>query len=417
MSQFTSRFSSPPSHPQRRETDIKLSISPEAYAQEAADSVYSRRYQDTQKIKNLSFWENTDPDVSDEDEWIERQPTTPFILVMVILVVTSTLLWFMFQWASKENTSVPPVISADTTPFKIRPNNPGGMMIPHQDKLVYGRLSQDASQPIERLLPLPEQPMVHPPMATPPYNPPYPQDQGYPPVNPQPSPGYVPNPTMQEAQSSTPPHYAPPQPYPPFQAQPTYSQQPPMQQGQPPYPAPQAQAPYGPPVSTPPAILPTSVPPPQSLSSPEEEKTSVVEGIKPASDEDDAHDTTIQDGQKELDQLIAREAEKPLKRSIKKTPAKLTKPTAMNSEKYKVQIASLPSRTMAENEMKRLRDHHGAFFDHKPWNIQKINLGPERGVTHRLVVGSFPNHNAATKFCKKLRTEKIGCLVIAPANE
>jgi len=67
--------------------------------------------------------------------------------------------------------------------------------------------------------------------------------------------------------------------------------------------------------------------------------------------------------------------------------------------------------------MKRLRDHHGAFFDHKPWNIQKINLGPERGVTHRLVVGSFPNHNAATKFCKKLRTEKIGCLVIAPANE
>ncbi len=72
---------------------------------------------------------------------------------------------------------------------------------------------------------------------------------------------------------------------------------------------------------------------------------------------------------------------------------------------------------MAENEMKRLRDHHGPFFDNKPWNIQKINLGTDRGVTHRLVVGSFPNHNAATKFCKRLRAEKIGCLVIAPANE
>ena len=261
MSQFTPRFQSNSSQPQRREMDIKLRASSEAYAQEAADSVYSRRYQDTQKIKNLSFWENTD--AVDEDEWTERQSTTPFILVMVILVVTSTLLWFMFRWASSENTSAPPVISADTTPFKIRPNNPGGMMIPHQDKLVYGRLSQDASQPIERLLPPPEQPMAHPPMATPPYHPPYPQAQGYPPVNPQSPPGYAPNPTVQGTQPSVTLHYAPPpQPYPPFQAQPAYSQQPPMQQGQPPYPVPQAQAPYGPPVSTPPAILPTPVPPP-----------------------------------------------------------------------------------------------------------------------------------------------------------
>jgi hypothetical protein len=89
----------------------------------------------------------------------------------------------------------------------------------------------------------------------------------------------------------------------------------------------------------------------------------------------------------------------------------------MSLGKHKVQIASLPSKAMAEKEMKRLRDHHGLFFDNKPWNIQKVNLGNDRGVTHRLVVGSFPNHNAATRFCKRLRAEKIGCLVIAPANE
>lgn len=160
------------------------------------------------------------------------------------------------------------------------------------------------------------------------------------------------------------------------------------------------------------------VTPPQPISQPaQSSKTSTVEDIKPASDEDDDDDTAIQDGQKELDQLIAREAEKPLRQSTKKNSGKFLKPMTGGLGKHKVQIASLPSKAMAENEMKRLRDHHGSFFDNKPWNIQKINLGPERGVTHRLVVGAFPNHNAATKFCKRLRAEKIGCLVVAPANE
>lgn len=421
MSQFTPRFQSTSSRPQKRDADVKLRMSSEAYAQETADSVYSRRHQDTQKIKNLSFWDNADSEDVDEDEWTERQSATPFILVIVILVVVSTLLWFMYQWASGENSGIPPIIPADTTPFKVRPDNPGGMMIPHQDKLVYGRLSQDTSQPIERLLPPPEHPM-----AAPPYQPPYPQGQqgqgqGYALPNPPPPPNYAPNPSAQGVQPQPAPQYAPPpqQPYPPFQAQPAYPQQPLPAQGQPPYPAPQAQVPYGPPpTSMPPAALPTiPMTPPQPIPQPENQKISTVEEIKPASDEDDADDTAAHDGQNELDQLIAREAEKPLKRSAKKNPGKLTQPTTMGLGKHKVQIASLPSRAMAENEMKRLRDHHGSFFDNKPWNIQKINLGADRGVTHRLVVGSFPNHNAATKFCKRLRADKIGCLVIAPANE
>jgi hypothetical protein len=72
---------------------------------------------------------------------------------------------------------------------------------------------------------------------------------------------------------------------------------------------------------------------------------------------------------------------------------------------------------MAEQEMKRLLANYDPLFGRQPWNIQKINLGAGRGFTHRLVVGSFSSHNAAMKFCKKLRSEKIGCLVVAPANE
>lgn len=427
MSQFTSRFQSSSSHPQMRDNDVRLRMSPENYKQENADSVYSRRHQDAQKIKNLSFWDNTDAEDVDENEWIERQSTTPFILVIVILVVVSTLLWFMYQWASSEAPSTPPIIAADTAPFKVRPDNPGGMMIPHQDKLVYGRLSQDPSQPIERLLPPPEQPVEHPPhsMAAPPYHPPYSQGQQdhgqiYTSPNSPPT-GYAPHhPPMGTHPQPAPQYAPPPQPYPPFQAQPTYPQQSPPVQDQPPYSASQAQASYGPPPLTPmpPAVLPTIPQPPlHPISQPEDKKSSIVGEIKPASDEDEDDDTPPHDGRNELDQLIAREAEKPLKRSAKKNPGKLPQPTTMGLGKHKVQIASLPSRAMAENEMKRLRDHHGPFFDNKPWSIQKINLGTGRGITHRLVVGSFPNHNAATKFCKRLRAEKIGCLVIAPATE
>lgn len=58
-----------------------------------------------------------------------------------------------------------PVISADQRPIKIRPDDRGGMQVPNQDKLVYGRLEQgDGDAKVERLLPAAEQP-VPPPAA------------------------------------------------------------------------------------------------------------------------------------------------------------------------------------------------------------------------------------------------------------
>ncbi|MBR9970468.1 SPOR domain-containing protein [Magnetospirillum sulfuroxidans] len=53
-----------------------------------------------------------------------------------------------------------PVISADQRPIKIRPDDRGGMQVPNQDKLVYGRLEQgDGDAKVERLLPAAEQPV------------------------------------------------------------------------------------------------------------------------------------------------------------------------------------------------------------------------------------------------------------------
>ncbi|NUB21533.1 SPOR domain-containing protein, partial [Azospirillum formosense] len=60
----------------------------------------------------------------------------------------------------------PPLLMADSAPTKARPEQPGGMEVPHQDKLVYERLNDRGSKSqIERLLPPPEEPLPRPVVA------------------------------------------------------------------------------------------------------------------------------------------------------------------------------------------------------------------------------------------------------------
>ena len=59
----------------------------------------------------------------------------------------------------------PPLIAADPSPTKVLPDSPGGIEIPHQDKLVYRRLAtaREPHAPVpETLLPPPEEPLPRP---------------------------------------------------------------------------------------------------------------------------------------------------------------------------------------------------------------------------------------------------------------
>lgn len=57
-----------------------------------------------------------------------------------------------------------PVVAADPAPTRVQPDSPGGLQIPHQDKLVYQRVSPGgvASPGQEKVLPAPEEPMAKP---------------------------------------------------------------------------------------------------------------------------------------------------------------------------------------------------------------------------------------------------------------
>ncbi|WP_255542792.1 hypothetical protein [Azospirillum sp. INR13] len=59
----------------------------------------------------------------------------------------------------------PPLLTADPGPVKARPDQPGGLEVPHQDILAYERLRDHdggRGQTVERLLPPPEVPLPRP---------------------------------------------------------------------------------------------------------------------------------------------------------------------------------------------------------------------------------------------------------------
>lgn len=122
------------------------------------------------ELKGLSFWRDEEDDLHDDPEsWSDRSSPLKFVIAISGIVIFSAIAWFSYRWVSQTGSHTPPLIQAEQGPYKVRPENPGGISIPHQDKLIYGRLSGESDQPVERLLPPPEQPVV----MTPPYPPAY----------------------------------------------------------------------------------------------------------------------------------------------------------------------------------------------------------------------------------------------------
>lgn len=83
------------------------------------------------------------------------------LLAVVVMAGSASALWLAYRVSSRG--AVPdsvPLIHADTRPTKIRPEEPGGMQIPNQDRLVFSQLPGQGS--VEKLLPPPETPLPRP---------------------------------------------------------------------------------------------------------------------------------------------------------------------------------------------------------------------------------------------------------------
>ncbi|SUS08460.1 putative Periplasmic protein TonB, links inner and outer membranes [uncultured Defluviicoccus sp.] len=97
--------------------------------------------------------------------WIGASVLALALIVLGALVIVSSS---RGPDAPKDAAQVP-IIHAEEKPFKVRPENPGGMEIPHQDKLIYQRLrGEERPIKVERLLSEPEKPLPPPEPAPPP---------------------------------------------------------------------------------------------------------------------------------------------------------------------------------------------------------------------------------------------------------
>ncbi len=258
-----------------------------------------------------------------------------------------------------------PLIRAAEGPFKVRPDQPGGLEIPHQDKLVFYRLEPGSAPPVvERLLPPPETPL--PPPVAAPVVPPPPPVPGPPPIASRPFSGATADASGAIGALSRPPSAA------------------------------------GAGADAPPTTDPRPDPAPAGADAP-----------APGS------------GGDAIGALIARTTiPAPVRTAIdrdgRRIPLPPAKPGAIRiadpggaaAGGWRVQVASMRSEEAARAEWQRLQTRYRAALDGLAGEITRVDLG-DRGIYYRLTGGTV-SAARAQKICELLRAQTVGCRVVAP---
>ncbi|HEY1096273.1 MAG TPA: SPOR domain-containing protein [Alphaproteobacteria bacterium] len=98
---------------------------------------------------------------------VTEQRWFPLAAVTLGVIVFGSLIAFAYrQGAQTTANATTPLIQAESTPYKEKPQDAGGMDVPFQDAVVFDQLDNsktaDAGDKIENLLPPPEQPVEDP---------------------------------------------------------------------------------------------------------------------------------------------------------------------------------------------------------------------------------------------------------------
>jgi cell division septation protein DedD len=103
-------------------------------------------------------------DFLQEFESSERKLISNFSLIFILLLVIAcglSITWYYYSPKIDASKQILPLIKADNDPIKVKPVDPGGMVVLNMDKTIYDNLnSNNASVPkTEKFLPTPEQPI------------------------------------------------------------------------------------------------------------------------------------------------------------------------------------------------------------------------------------------------------------------
>jgi len=285
----------------------------------------------------------------------------------------------VFAYSSGQNSvysGVPPLLEADATPTKTRPQDPGGYEVPHQDKLVYERLNAAAAPAkpgVERLLPPPEQPLPRPV------------------VSPQ-VPPLQPAPVVAVADVPVPPAPAAP---PPVAAVPA------------PLPVPVAQPPVVAPAPPASALAPA---PPAAGQSSQIAALPVPTKPKPVPPPAAATPAAVPPAAS-VPANPARPAVAPAPASGTLVPPSARPGGAAAGRGWRVQLASVPSESQAQGEWRRLSSRHAEVLGGLGVSFAQANVN---GATYYRVQAGMVDEARARSICSALKAQNVGCILVAP---
>lgn len=98
----------------------------------------------------------------EDEEDTEKVNSRSISIIISIIFLIIFIIGILYYYKSDKKGGELPIIKADLTPFKIKPEDPGGMIVPNMDKTIYNNFTDNANeQPkVEKILPAPEKPLL-----------------------------------------------------------------------------------------------------------------------------------------------------------------------------------------------------------------------------------------------------------------
>ncbi len=90
----------------------------------------------------------------------------------------------------------------------------------------------------------------------------------------------------------------------------------------------------------------------------------------------------------------------------------ITEQTVNSAKIYTVQIASFRKETEAAASWQMLTTEQKDLFAALPHNVEKADLGKDKGIYYRLQAGSFADMKEAKSLCNTLKKRSIECMVV-----
>ncbi len=298
------------------------------------------------------FRMNRDERIGEEETGRRPRRVKRYVVLIVLLAFVGIVFYAFSQGQQTGISGVTPVISADAEPFKVRPDQPGGMEIPHQDKLVYEQIQGNESNAPEKLVPSAEKPME--------------------PATKTAGDADMEIIAIDRAGSNTNTAGNPES----LNLAPTKEVN-------------VAEVPK-------PEIQPAAQKQPEPKSEPEP----VKEVKKP---EPKAEPVKKAEAPKP-------EAKKTVAAKIEK-PASSNTPTASGA--HKIQLASLPDKTQAEKAAALFKSKYPTVLSNRRVNIRSADI-PGKGTYYRVQAEGFSDKASASAACSSLKAQGQGCLYVAP---